>query len=205
MFEAKDNSLDVSALSQRERRFLTHALESTLECYMNCSGKAHPGLVSVALREAVLICQRQGDEALSIRVETTMLLKPPGCGSKLKKRGVTQVSVHVPLIRVPFWCSLFEPQPPPSGFLFSRWGPGCYLFSPEGRGVSRCSGYEGTSTSACPALQGFGRRLKPGSTSATAPLSNSSPSAAVARTGRLFHHCGWLQNLFDFTTKGNNG
>lgn len=57
-FCSKDNSLDVSELTNRERRFLTVALQSTLECYMNFSGQATPGLVSVALREAVLICQR---------------------------------------------------------------------------------------------------------------------------------------------------
>ena len=57
-FCAKDNSLDVSELTDREKRFLTVALQSTLECYMNYSGQATPGLVSVALREAVLICQR---------------------------------------------------------------------------------------------------------------------------------------------------
>ena len=57
-FQAKDSSLDVSQLTDREKRFLTVALQSTLECYMNFSGQATPGLVSVALREAILICQR---------------------------------------------------------------------------------------------------------------------------------------------------
>eukprot|EP00931_Biecheleriopsis_adriatica_P048087 TRINITY_DN27774_c0_g2_i1.p1 TRINITY_DN27774_c0_g2~~TRINITY_DN27774_c0_g2_i1.p1 ORF type:complete len:1639 (+),score=308.26 TRINITY_DN27774_c0_g2_i1:70-4986(+) len=64
-FRARDRSLDVSNLSEKERHFLTVTLQKTLECYMSFSGEAQPGLVSIALQEAVLICMRtrrlQGD------------------------------------------------------------------------------------------------------------------------------------------------
>lgn len=58
VFRAEDSSLDISALSEKERRFLTTALQSTLDCYMTASPEARPALVATALHQAVFICRR---------------------------------------------------------------------------------------------------------------------------------------------------
>lgn len=54
----KDNRLDMSALSEKERRFLDVALQTTLECYRKSSAELRPALVEVALHEAMNICLR---------------------------------------------------------------------------------------------------------------------------------------------------
>lgn len=58
VFRAEDSSLDISALSEKERRFLTTALQSTLDCYMTASPEVRPALVATALRQAVFVCRR---------------------------------------------------------------------------------------------------------------------------------------------------
>lgn len=54
----KGDSLDMSALSEKERRFLDVALQTTLECYRKSSPELRPALVEVALHEAMNICLR---------------------------------------------------------------------------------------------------------------------------------------------------
>jgi hypothetical protein len=50
------HELDISALSQKERKFLFVALCDTMECYIQTDDQFHPGRIATAVRRAMTLC-----------------------------------------------------------------------------------------------------------------------------------------------------